>query len=57
MKKLSRRGFVGASLAGAALPTRVRTQRSNPVSEDFRPVTLRPEIQKVVGACSTGGGT
>ena len=51
MKKLSRRGFVGASLAGAALPTHVRTQRRNPVPEDFRPVTLRPEIRKVVDAC------
>ena len=51
MNKLSRRGFVGASLAGAALPTHVWTQRSNPVPEDFRPVTLRPEIRKVVDAC------
>ena len=51
MNKLSRRGFVGASLAGAALPTRVWTQRSHPVPEDFRPVSLRPEIRKVVEAC------
>ena len=51
MNKLSRRGFVGASLAGAALPTRVWTQRSHPVPEDFRPVSLRPEIRKVVDAC------
>ena len=51
MKKVSRRGFVGASLAGAALPTRVWTQRSHPVPEDYRPVSLRPEIRKVVEAC------
>ena len=51
MKPLSRRGFVGASLAGAALPTHVWTQRRNPVPEDFRPITFRPEIRKVVDAC------
>ncbi len=51
MNKLTRRGFVGASLAGTALPTTVWTRRSNPVPEDFRPVTLRPEIRKVVDAC------
>ena len=50
MNKISRRGFVGTSLAGAALPTRVWTQRSNPVPEDYRPVSLRPEIQKLVEA-------
>ena len=50
MKKVSRRGFVGASLAGATLPTRVWTQGSNPVPEDYRQVSLRPEIRKVVEA-------
>ena len=50
MKKVSRRGFVGASLAGATLPTRVWTQGSDPVPEDYRQVALRPEIRKVVEA-------
>ncbi len=50
MKKVSRRGFVGASLAGATLPTRVWTQGSNPAPEDYRQISLRPEIRKVVEA-------
>ena len=45
MKKVSR-----ASLAGAALPTRVWAQGADPVPEDYRPVSLRPEIRKVVEA-------
>ena len=46
MTRVTRRGFVGTSLAGAALPPHVWTQRSNPVPEDFRPVSLRPEIRQ-----------